>query len=730
MKVLITTGHSTSCITTIWSLMRQYGIEPAVPAQLETNDPIGFHQKLYAAKTIADADQTGQIQPGRMWLNQAETLLIQNLDNPLWGWADARSSRLLDFWAEVDESTFFILLYAPPEMAYAMAAGPEQEQADTSIDRLRSWRRKNGELLDFFSRNRDRCLLINSYSLIARPDRLADLLSERLGSSATLSSLPADSEIPYPVSALASLIARSKLNDPEAALLYEELETASDLPAPPDYIASELNRAWQENTRLLDAQAALAESLAEKALNQDKQAKLESQLDQALAGIKAAAAREESDLKLRAGLAAQLEETKVSLAQARKLAEEKEDENDLLLLQLLQVQDEIEVYYLKQQETETSLKQATQTLEARQEELSGLYKQLHSLEIEKQSFTQEQASLRKRMFELDAALDQARHQNETSRHRLETETASLRNQLQKITGELEQKLNKAENFKQSLQSEITELRERSASLDQKIAGSEMIIKNQNQEKQLLSLQLRQIQEELEDYYLRANESESTIEQQIRLLNNKEEEITGLQKQLLEMEKGKQAIERTTSELSSANSEMEQIISESRKNLNQKTEESKLLLLQLHQAQEELEIYFQKYQELQTANSEPIQAQSSIQFNTLTPPAPGAVMKTGLMRAYLEKHKSSRKLKNQIMLIQRSGLFDDQWYLKEYADVAKSGMEPIRHYLKFGAQEGRDPSLKFDTAYYLRSNPDLINSDINPLIHYISHGKEEGRKPHP
>ena len=42
-------------------------------------------------------------------------------------------------------------------------------------------------------------------------------------------------------------------------------------------------------------------------------------------------------------------------------------------------------------------------------------------------------------------------------------------------------------------------------------------------------------------------------------------------------------------------------------------------------------------------------------------------------------------------LKRSGLFDAQWYLRHNADVADAGIDPLRHYVQFGASEGRAPN---------------------------------------
>lgn len=82
---------------------------------------------------------------------------------------------------------------------------------------------------------------------------------------------------------------------------------------------------------------------------------------------------------------------------------------------------------------------------------------------------------------------------------------------------------------------------------------------------------------------------------------------------------------------------------------------------------------------------------------------------------------------QKLLIDASGLFDRSWYLSEYPDIRDAGVDPVRHYLKFGAREGRNPSCKFNTHFYLEGNPDVKASGFNPLVHYILHGADEGRE---
>lgn len=80
----------------------------------------------------------------------------------------------------------------------------------------------------------------------------------------------------------------------------------------------------------------------------------------------------------------------------------------------------------------------------------------------------------------------------------------------------------------------------------------------------------------------------------------------------------------------------------------------------------------------------------------------------------------------IATIKASGLFDEAWYLDQYPDVKKLGMDPVEHYLWVGYLLERNPSIKFDTAAYLDMNKDVAEAGVNPLLHYARWGKAEDR----
>lgn len=89
-------------------------------------------------------------------------------------------------------------------------------------------------------------------------------------------------------------------------------------------------------------------------------------------------------------------------------------------------------------------------------------------------------------------------------------------------------------------------------------------------------------------------------------------------------------------------------------------------------------------------------------------------------------RSEIGLRRAATLLRRSALFDAAWYRATYPDVAEAGIDPVRHYLRAGAAEGRDPGPRFSARDYLARNPDVARTGMDPLVHYLRHGQREGR----
>lgn len=91
---------------------------------------------------------------------------------------------------------------------------------------------------------------------------------------------------------------------------------------------------------------------------------------------------------------------------------------------------------------------------------------------------------------------------------------------------------------------------------------------------------------------------------------------------------------------------------------------------------------------------------------------------GAVRRRLLRNLPSPSEEADIAVLRSSDLFDGSWYLRQYPEVAGTGLSPALHYLRHGAAAGNDPGPKFDTESYRRLNPPVATSGANPLVHHL------------
>ncbi len=77
-----------------------------------------------------------------------------------------------------------------------------------------------------------------------------------------------------------------------------------------------------------------------------------------------------------------------------------------------------------------------------------------------------------------------------------------------------------------------------------------------------------------------------------------------------------------------------------------------------------------------------------------------------------------------------GLLDAAWYLAANPDVAQAGLDPLDHFVRFGAAEGRAPNAWFDPDWYRRQCADAGPGGLDALLHYQRAGDRQGLRPMP
>jgi hypothetical protein len=128
---------------------------------------------------------------------------------------------------------------------------------------------------------------------------------------------------------------------------------------------------------------------------------------------------------------------------------------------------------------------------------------------------------------------------------------------------------------------------------------------------------------------------------------------------------------------------------------------------------------------------------------LSPPCPSPVVPTagphisthgvlgriarGIRLAPSERTRRRQRIRR---LLIDSGLFDRDFYASSNPDVVQRGLDPLEHYIRHGATEGRMTNPLFDGRFYSEqiSPAELIHLD--PLLHFIERGAAQGINPHP
>ena len=69
---------------------------------------------------------------------------------------------------------------------------------------------------------------------------------------------------------------------------------------------------------------------------------------------------------------------------------------------------------------------------------------------------------------------------------------------------------------------------------------------------------------------------------------------------------------------------------------------------------------------------------------------------GAVATLLDRHGSrllprALRIRRQMAWMRQSGMFDAEWYGRAYPDVAAAGIDPLRHFIEYGAAEGRAPN---------------------------------------
>jgi hypothetical protein len=418
MKVILTAGHELSGFEQVHQALVGAGVAQALPSKRDALNIKTLQQNMLTALDVNAESAAYQLKPGKMWQDLAADVFLGNLQQKIWGHADAHTVWLLDFWKTFDTQTHFVLVYNSPAQVIANALARDSS-LQTIGAVLNKWKSDNTELLRFYHRNKDRALLVHINSIVnTSTNTFIQSVNESFGVS--LNDAVQQAAAVEQVFELAALIAdQAILQHADLVDCYLELESAADLPAEAD------------GSNGINIEKVCAEFAALKAAiinNKQLQIELNTAQEKSIEIAQVQGELQQHNLALSGDL--------VTLT----------EERDLLVLQLHQVQQELESIYLSHK-----------------------------------SIQQENA-------EFKLAIENVSTTNAQLKQALLVKTEVEKNQ------------------------EIVKLKEKAAQLEQSIAShsevnaaqEKLAVTNKSltEENNVLLLQLHQVQEELENYYLK------------------------------------------------------------------------------------------------------------------------------------------------------------------------------------------------------------------------------------
>jgi len=110
-----------------------------------------------------------------------------------------------------------------------------------------------------------------------------------------------------------------------------------------------------------------------------------------------------------------------------------------------------------------------------------------------------------------------------------------------------------------------------------------------------------------------------------------------------------------------------------------------------------------------------------EINALAAPVPGL----GPLR-----HVEPKDYFRDERLVAESGVFDEEWYLATYVDVAQAGIDALSHYGAYGWKESRKPNAYFDPEWYRSNYPAMLTPGRNPFCDFLERGEIADAHPSP
>lgn len=394
MNIILIIGHESSHYKDLEQILYAHGMAKAMPSHTHQITPIELNEKFLSHRKI----------PKKVRDNLSFDLFKTNDTQTLWGWADTNAINLLEYWANFDKNIFFILAYDTGESILNQIDVNTIEEVKEELiqEKIKKWISYNQELVNFYKKYPKRCLLINGEQSLKFKDNFINFLSKKI--NANISSLTIDENInlllPYDANnikfsnnIITSFYMQKLLQDNDAyTCIFTNMQNLADIPLS------------------LKEESSNSFSLLKKSIQQ--------QID--------------------------LKQKNIEIIKMQQQLVNNQNESNLVISQLHFLQEEIEKFYIKNQEFQSIKK----TIENLSKTNQTLKKQVTKQEIELQRLTQEKQNSCKENSLLISQLHKI--QEEIEKIYFENQNLKLNQQKKKIEPTKKSYYGAADRIKQDL----------------------------------------------------------------------------------------------------------------------------------------------------------------------------------------------------------------------------------------------------------------------------------------
>ena len=274
MNKFIIIGHHSSHFLNVERLLQQHGLNPANKSKREQLTPVEIttvlrkvcsqqentstifpvtinksqitiksnrnkrRKKQKITPVVAVTGSNNQLKINPIWNGLFLDLMLSNLEQDMWGWADSNAIEVLNYWAEVDPEIKFIFVYDHPSNIFLHTNLEQALSLDANkIDnKLQQWQQYNQKMLTLFNQYKSRSVLLCGQQMLdevnSAVEKVANTLSAPLSLEQHCDVMDVEDNIEQKQnSALEKFVVNNILQGyKEVANVYEELQNNATLP--------------------------------------------------------------------------------------------------------------------------------------------------------------------------------------------------------------------------------------------------------------------------------------------------------------------------------------------------------------------------------------------------------------------------------------------------------------------------------------------------------------------